>query len=158
MYECPICLDDYTHDKLKIMICGHKICTGCEILLIESGQYEYCPMCRIPLRSYIDLTNYMSESDVIGHVVEHVQLPPLSVSSDAVLFYMDESDHDQFERQQQRGQQPQQRGQQRGQQRHQHYAARRNAKCRKCQKVIINFLYCVLILAVIIIVLVLPSL
>ena len=157
MYECPICLEEHTHDKLKIMICGHKICTECEMLLIESGQYKYCPICRIPLHSYIDLTSYMSEGDVIGHVVEHVQIPPLSVSNDAVLFYMDENDHDQFERQQRRERQQQRERQQRQRERQQqreiqqrrerqqqHHVVQQNTKC---WKVIINTLYCVIILA-----------
>jgi hypothetical protein len=76
MYQCPICLDEYTHDKLKILICGHKICYDCEILLIENGQYKLCPLCRTHLHCYVNFTDEeenVNTEEVVVEVIDEYE-------------------------------------------------------------------------------------
>ena len=142
MYECPICLDDYSNAKFKIMICGHKICAECETLLIESGQYNNCPICRTPLQCYVDLTDYMNEphvlgtdvstinTEIVGHIVQYVEPPPLAVPNDAVLFYMDEGNHEPRQTQRQRERRYEER----------RIMRRNNNCCKTCKRIFYNIL------------------
>jgi len=48
--QCPICLDEYSQEFLKILKCNHYVCWKCTAHAFEANKpLKKCPMCRINL-------------------------------------------------------------------------------------------------------------
>ena len=48
--QCPICLDEYSKEFLKILKCNHYVCWKCTAHAFEANKpLKKCPMCRINL-------------------------------------------------------------------------------------------------------------
>ena len=59
--DCPVCLEK--HKNFVTLICGHKICNNCELLLIQHNKYDNCPECRTPIFNDIENSNYLNLTD-----------------------------------------------------------------------------------------------
>lgn len=44
--ECPVCCEHISPDNLKILGCGHKLCSGC----VSHLEQRRCPTCRKPFQ------------------------------------------------------------------------------------------------------------
>jgi len=59
--DCPVCLEK--HKNFVTLICGHKICNNCELLLIQHNRYDKCPECRTHIFNDIENSNYLNLTD-----------------------------------------------------------------------------------------------
>ncbi len=57
MRECPVCLEEKSKKKFKIIDCGHSVCFECYNKLL-SFKHHYCPICRYHFKKDIENIYY----------------------------------------------------------------------------------------------------
>lgn len=46
LFECPLCFEDLSKDRMVMTNCLHQICDTCYFALVEKKKNTLCPYCK----------------------------------------------------------------------------------------------------------------